>query len=89
MLVDHLGDGVAKQNYILVKGFNLTLQLDSVDEVNRNRNMLTTQGIEKWILQHLAFIVAHDIFRVQKLIGFDHTTPVCTGGQAQRDSLSL
>ena len=36
--------------------------------------MLTTQGVEKWVLQKLAFVIAHDIFRVQKLIDFDDTT---------------
>jgi hypothetical protein len=40
--------------------------------------MLATQGVEKWILQKLAFIIAHDIFRVQKLIEPDHTTPIST-----------
>ena len=68
MLVNHLGDGVTKQDYILIEGFDLTLQFDPVDEVNRNRYMLATQGVEKWILQKLAFIDAHDMFRVQKLI---------------------
>ena len=68
MLVNHLGDGIAKQDNILIKGFDLTLKLDPVDKVNGNRNMLSTQGVEKWILQKLAFVVAHDMFRVQKLI---------------------
>ncbi len=78
MLVNHLGDGITKQNHILIKGFDLTLQLDPIDEINRNRNMLATQGVEKWVLQKLAFIIAHDIFRVQKLIEPDHTTPIWT-----------
>jgi hypothetical protein len=41
--------------------------------------MLTTQGVEKWILQELAFIVAHDIFRVQKLMELDLNTPAEAG----------
>lgn len=41
--------------------------------------MLATQGVEKWILQELAFIIAHDMFRVQKLIGLDLTTPAAAG----------
>ena len=68
MLVNHLGDGVAKQDHVLVERFDLTLKLDAVDQINRNRNMLATQGVEKWVLQKLAFVIAHDIFRVQKLI---------------------
>jgi hypothetical protein len=36
--------------------------------------MLATQGVEKWVLQQLTFVVAHDIFRVQKLIDPNLTT---------------
>ena len=67
MFVNHLRHGIAKQNHILIEGFDLPLQFDPIDEINRNRNMLATQGVEKWILQELAFIIAHDIFRVQKV----------------------
>lgn len=79
MFVNHLRDGIAKQNHVLIEGFDLALQFDPIDEINRNRNMLATQGVEKWILQELAFVIAHDIFRVQKLIELDHTTPVWVG----------
>ena len=79
MLVNHLGDGVTQQHHVLVKRLNLALQFNPVDEVNRNGNMLTTQGIEKGILQELAFIVAHDIFRVQKLMELDLNTPAEAG----------
>ena len=68
MLVNHLGDGVSKQDHVLVERFDLALKLDAVDQINRNRNMLATQGVEKWVLQKLAFIIAHDIFRVQELV---------------------
>ena len=74
MLVDHLGHRVAKQNYILIERFDLTLQFNPVDEINRNRHMLATQSVEKWVLQQLIFVVAHDIFRVQKLIELNVTT---------------
>lgn len=74
MLVDHLGHGIAKQNHILIEGLDLTLQFDPVNEINGNRHMLMTQGVEKWVLQQLTFVIAHDIFRVQKLIGLDLTT---------------
>ena len=74
MFVNHLGHSIAKQNHILIEGFNLALQFDPVNEINGNRNMLATQGVEKWVLQELAFVIAHDIFRVQKLIELDLTT---------------
>ena len=74
MLINHLRHRVAKQHDILVERFNLTLKLDPVDEINRHRYMLATQGVEKWILQKLAFIIAHDIFRVQKLRELKVTT---------------
>ena len=74
MLVNHLRHRVSQQNHILIKRFDLALQFNSVDEVNRNRHMLTTQGVEKWVLQELTFVIAHDIFRVQELIRFDVNT---------------
>ncbi len=74
MLVDHLGHRIAKQNYILIERLDLALQFDPVDEINRNRHMLATQGVEKWVLQQLTFVIAHDIFRVQELIELHLTT---------------
>ncbi len=74
MLIDHLGDRVAKQNHVLIEGFDLALQFDPVDEINGNRHMLATQGVEEWVLQKLTFVIAHDIFRVQKLMDPDLTT---------------
>ena len=67
MFVNHLCHRVAQQDHVLIERFNLALQFDTVDEVNRNRNMLATQGVEKWVLQELTFVIAHDIFRVQEL----------------------
>ena len=64
MLVNHLGHGVTQQNYVLVKGFNLSLQLDTVDQVNRHRDMFPAQGVKKRVLKKLTFVV-HDIFRVE------------------------
>ena len=79
MLVNHLGDGVAQQNHVLIERLDLALQFNPVDEIDGHRNMLATQGVEKWILQELAFIVAHDIFRVQKLMELDLNTPAEAG----------
>ena len=74
MLVNHLRDGITQKDYILIERFNLPLQFNPVDEINRNRNMLATQGIEKRVLQELTFVIAHDIFRVQKLIRLEVNT---------------
>jgi hypothetical protein len=69
MLVNHLGDRVAKQDNVLVKRFNLALQLDAVNQVNRDRHMFAAQGVEERVLQELTFVViAHDILRVSELI---------------------
>jgi len=65
MLVDHLGDGVTQQHDVLIKRFDLSLQFDTVDQVNGHRYMLPAQSVEEGILQELAFII-HDIFRVRK-----------------------
>jgi len=51
VLVDHLGDGVAQQHHVLIERFDLTLQFDPVDEVDRNRDMFLAQKIEERILQ--------------------------------------
>ena len=74
MFVNHLRHRVAKQHDILIERFDLALQFDPVDEINRHGNMLATQGVEKWVLQKLTFIIAHDIFRVQKLRELKVTT---------------
>jgi hypothetical protein len=33
MLVDHLADGILEKNHKLVKRFDLTLQLDAIDQI--------------------------------------------------------
>ena len=41
MLVDHLGHGVFKQYHVLIKRFDLALQLDTVDQmVKRYQNLV-------------------------------------------------
>jgi hypothetical protein len=66
VLVHHLCHGVAQQHDILVKRFDLTLKLDPVDQVDGNGNMFPTQLVQKRVLQELAFVIAHDMLRVQK-----------------------
>jgi hypothetical protein len=51
MLVNHLRNGVAQQNDILIKGFNIALQLNAVDQVNRYWNVFFAQGIQEGILK--------------------------------------
>ena len=46
MFVNHLGHRIAQQHNILIKGFNIALQLNAVDQIDRNRNMLFAQCIE-------------------------------------------
>ncbi|AKZ63123.1 hypothetical protein F506_10950 [Herbaspirillum hiltneri N3] len=36
VFVYHLGDGVAQQDHILIERFNMALQLDPVDQIDRN-----------------------------------------------------
>jgi hypothetical protein len=50
VFVDHLGDGVTQQHDVLIERFDVTLQLDAVDEVNRNRNVLFSQGVQEGVL---------------------------------------
>ena len=65
VFVDHLRHGVAQQHNVLDKLFYLALQLDAVDQVNGHRHVFPTQLVQEWILQELAFVVAHDMLRVQ------------------------
>src|SRR6185295_16312086 len=58
VLVDHLRHGVLEEHDVLVEGFDLSLQLDAVDEVDRDRDMLLAQRVEERVLQQLA-LVAH------------------------------
>ena len=74
MFVNHLRDRVAQQDDVLIKRLDLALQLDSIYKINRNRNVLPAQSIEKRVLEKLTFVVAHDMFRVQKWIGLDNIT---------------
>lgn len=69
MFVDHLCDCIAEQYDILVKRFDLALQLDAVDQVNRHGHMLAAELVQERILQELAFVVAHDILRVPVIVG--------------------
>src|SRR5690625_3523714 len=55
VFVNHLADRVSKQHYKIVKRFDLALKLDAVDQKNGNRNPLATKGVEKRVLQRLAF----------------------------------
>ena len=50
VLVDHLGDRVLEQHYILVERFDLPLQLDAIDKVNRYRDVFLTQCVQKRVL---------------------------------------
>jgi hypothetical protein len=66
MFVNHLGDRIAKQYDVLIKRFNLALQFDAVDEINRDGDVLATELVQERVLQKLAFVIAHDILRVPK-----------------------
>ena len=65
MFVNHLSDRVAQEHHVLVKRFDLALQLDAIHQVNLDGHMLFAQCVQKGVLQKLTF-VAHDILRVQK-----------------------
>ena len=64
MFVDHLSHRISQQNHVLVKGFNLSLQLDSVNQIYRHGNVFPAQGVEERVLEKLTFVV-HDMFRVE------------------------
>src|SRR5690554_1252448 len=45
VLVNHLSYGVAQQYDVLVKGFNLPLQLDAVNQINGYGDVVLTKGV--------------------------------------------
>ena len=56
MLVDHLSDRVAQKDHVLIKRLDLALQLDAVDQVDRDGHMFAAQDVEEGVLQQLAFV---------------------------------
>ena len=56
VLVDHLRDRVLEQDHVLVERFDLSLQLDAVDEIDRYLNVLLAKRVQEGVLQHLPFI---------------------------------
>ena len=67
MLVDHLRDGVAQQHDVLVERLDLALLFDTGDQVDLHRHVFATQLVQERVLQKLAFVIAHDMLRVQKV----------------------
>ena len=55
MFVDHLTHAVLQQHDELIERVDLALQLDAVHQVNGYGNALFAQGIQKGVLQRLAF----------------------------------
>jgi hypothetical protein len=56
VFVNHLSNGITQQNYILVKGLDLTLKFDPVYQIYRYWYVLFTQSVQERILQSLPFI---------------------------------
>ncbi|EJK92865.1 hypothetical protein UUU_01630 [Klebsiella pneumoniae subsp. pneumoniae DSM 30104 = JCM 1662 = NBRC 14940] len=50
MLIDHLADRVLQQDHELIERLNLPLQLDTIHQINRNRNAFPTQSVQERIL---------------------------------------
>ena len=50
VLIDHLGDGVFQQHHKLVEGFDLSLKLDAVDQVDLDGNPFLAQGVKVRVL---------------------------------------
>jgi hypothetical protein len=51
--------GIFEKHHILIKRLNMALELDAIHEVHRDRDMLFAQGVEKGVLEGLAFIHGH------------------------------
>ncbi len=67
MLVDHLRNGVAEQHDVLVKRIDVPLQLDAVDEVDRDWHMLLAKQVQERVLQKLAFVAHGELLKKLRL----------------------
>src|SRR5260221_14353195 len=56
VLVNHLRHGVLEEHDVLVERFDLSLELDAVHQVDRNRYVFLAQRVEEWVLQQLALV---------------------------------
>ena len=50
MLVYHLGDRIFQQHDVLIERLDLTLQLDAVDEVDRDLYVLLAESVQERVL---------------------------------------
>ena len=62
VFVNHLRHGVAQQHNVGIEGLDLALQLDAVAQINGHGHVLLAKQVEVWILQHLGFVIAHDMY---------------------------
>src|SRR5690606_28051142 len=56
VLVNHLRHGVLEQHDVLIERFDLALQLDAVDQVDRYGDVFASQRVEEGVLSKLPFI---------------------------------
>ena len=63
MLVDHLRDRVLEQDDILIERFDLPLQFDAVDEINRNLDMLLGARVQERVFVAFALYCSFLLLR--------------------------
>ncbi len=63
VLVNHLLGSVHKHEGVLIERLDVPLELDTVDQVDRDWYTLTTKRVQEGVLQGVAF-VAHGFFSV-------------------------
>ncbi len=74
VFVNHLGHGIAQQDHILIKRFNLSLQFDSVNQIDGNWDMFTTQCVQERIWRSWPLLLS-DMLRVQNVVVKPRTLP--------------
>ena len=50
VFIHHLRHRISKEDHVLVEGLNLPLQLDAIDQIDRDRDVFPTKHVEERIL---------------------------------------
>jgi hypothetical protein len=81
VLVHHLRHGVFQQHDILIEGFDLALELDAIDQVDRDRDVFLAKRIQERVLEKLPFVapclpLGIAGFLLLRQCSKHHTTPI-------------
>lgn len=71
VLINHLADRVFQQDHELIKGLDLTLQLNTIHQINRNWNTFPTQCVQERILKDCPLAILFSLYAYLYFEPFD------------------